>query len=146
MRTVCCVSACYEVFWASLHRNPSGSPSSGAPVALWVSQPPTLPFSPLSSLLSHFFPFSLFLSLSFFPSLSPIFTFFTFFLPFFYQKTFSVTFPPFSGQSDASLCNFLARTRHLPQHKKLRRTRLVVKENLAIFFRIFVHNQTEGPN
>ena len=140
--------------------------SSGFPNLPFSPVLPSAPFSSLSlpfltffsfffTLFPLFYPFSLFPCLSFslfpqfsnnFPSPSPIFLFSIVFLP---KKTFfPVPFPPFSGQSDASLCNFLASFvpyEAPPTHRILRRTRHVVKVNLACFlafsgtpdFRIF---------
>ena len=116
---------------------------------------PNLPFSlvlPFPPLSSNSLPFSLFFS--------PIFLLFTplplpfpLFFPFF--PTFSSTFPSLSpifclfpdffGQSDASLCNFLANfmPREAPHTSK---TRHVVKVHFCIISRHFwAHPKNEGP-
>ena len=104
------------------------------------SSPPP-PRSPKSHpIFSTLFPSSLFSLFLFFLNFPIIFLPllpFSFFPPFSTKKTFPISFPPFSGQSDASLCNFLASFvpyEAPPTHRILRRTRHVVKENLVCFY------------
>ena len=108
------------------------------------------------SLFSHFHNFPIFvlysLTFSHFPLFlffflvlffHCVFFFFTLFLSFspLFDPLFN-TFPPFFGQSDASLCAFLAslvRYEPPPTHRILRRARHVVKENLFLIEPVSAH-------
>ena len=140
-------------------------------VRQWSSGFPNLPFSPFLPFPPFSFlflsPFSLFLILfTLFHLVSPfsLFTLFLFFhnfpiiflhlLPFYLfshpfstKKTFSIPFPPFSGQSDASLCNFLASfcavrgTSHT-QDTEMNEARS--EREFSLFLRIFLVQSDRG--